>query len=269
MTKFKDQVVVITGASSGIGKAIAIELAKQGAKLCLLGRKLETLEETQHSIEESLKENTPFPTPNSPLPTPNSPLPTPNSPLPTPQILCYQIDIAQDEDVQKLKVNLEKDFGQVDILIHSAGVIALGELKTAPVEDFDWQYRTNVRAPYLVTQTLLPMLLSRQGQIVFINSSAGLTAKGGVGQYAATKHALKAIADSLRAEVNNYGVRVLSIYPGRTASPMQAAICQTEGKQYKAERLLQPEDVASVVINALSLPPTAEVTDINVRPMMK
>jgi NADP-dependent 3-hydroxy acid dehydrogenase YdfG len=262
MTKFKDQVVVITGASSGIGKAIAVELAQQGAKLCLLGRKLETLEETQQGIEESLKENTL-------LPTPHSQLPNPNSPPPTPQILCYQIDIAQDEDVQKLKVYLEKDFGQVDILIHSAGVIALGELKTAPVEDFDWQYRTNVRAPYLVTQTLLPMLLSQQGQIVFINSSAGLTAKGGVGQYAATKHALKAIADSLRAEVNNYGVRVLSIYPGRTASPMQAAICQTEGKEYKAERLLQPEDVASVVINALGLPPTAEVTDINVRPMMK
>jgi NADP-dependent 3-hydroxy acid dehydrogenase YdfG len=255
MTKFKDQVAVITGASSGIGKAIAVELAQQGAKLCLLGRKLETLEQTQHSIKESLKENTSSP--------------TPHSQLPTPQILCYQVDIVEDEDVQKLKVNLEKDFGQVDILIHSAGVIALGELKTAPVEDFDWQYRTNVRAPYLVTQTLLPMLLSQQGQIVFINSSAGLTAKGGVGQYAATKHALKAIADSLRAEVNNYGVRVLSIYPGRTASPMQAAICQTEGKQYKAERLLQPEDVASVVINALSLPPTAEVTDINVRPMMK
>jgi NADP-dependent 3-hydroxy acid dehydrogenase YdfG len=113
------------------------------------------------------------------------------------------------------------------------------------------------------------MLIPRQGQIVFINSSAGLTAKAGAGQYAATKFALKAIADSLRAEVNALGLRVLSVYPGRTASPMQAAIYKMEGKAYNPERLLQPEDVAACVINALSLPRTAEVTDIQVRPLVK
>jgi NADP-dependent 3-hydroxy acid dehydrogenase YdfG len=90
-----------------------------------------------------------------------------------------------------------------------------------------------------------------------------------VSQYAATKHALKAIADSLRAEVNTYGVRVLSIYPGRTATPMQAAVYKMEGKTYEPEKLMQPKDVAEVVMDALSLPRTAEVTDIHIRPMNK
>ncbi len=239
MTVFKEQVAVVTGASSGIGKAIALGLAAQGAKLCLLGRKLDTLLAIAKSVETS------------------------------PQVVSYQVDLTLDEDIQKLNSRLVEDFGQVDLLIHSAGIISLGEMKTAPVEDLDLQYRTNVRAPYALTQALLPMLIPRQGQIVFINSSAGLTAKAGAGQYAATKYALKAIADSLRAEVNALGLRVLSVYPGRTASPMQAAIYKMEGKAYNPERLLQPEDVAACVINALSLPRTAEVTDIQVRPLVK
>lgn len=237
MIELKNQVAVVTGASSGIGKAIALGLAAQGVKLCLLGRKLEQLLAIKKTAEET-----------------------------SPEVVCYQLDLTLDEDVEKLKARLEADFDHVNLLIHSAGVIALGDVKTTPVSEFDWQYRTNVRAPYLLTQALLPMLISTQGQIVFINSSAGLTAKAGVGQYAATKHALKAIADSLRAEVNTLGVRVISVFPGRTASPMQAAICELEGKAYNSEFLLQPEDVAAVVINSLSLPHTAEVTDIHIRP---
>jgi NADP-dependent 3-hydroxy acid dehydrogenase YdfG len=90
-----------------------------------------------------------------------------------------------------------------------------------------------------------------------------------VSQYAATKHALKAVADSLRAEVNSQGIRVLSVYPGRTATPTQESLHALEGKPYRPTRLLQPEDVAAVVMNALCLPRTAEVTDIHIRPMMK
>jgi NADP-dependent 3-hydroxy acid dehydrogenase YdfG len=88
-------------------------------------------------------------------------------------------------------------------------------------------------------------------------------------QYDATKHALKAIADSLRAEVNSYGVRVLSVYPGRTATDMQARIHKAEDRSYRPELLLQPADVASVILNALLVPRTAEVTDIHIRPLMK
>jgi NADP-dependent 3-hydroxy acid dehydrogenase YdfG len=115
----------------------------------------------------------------------------------------------------------------------------------------------------------LPMIKSRQGQIVFINSSAGSNARACVSQYAATKNALKAIADSLRAEVNIYGVRVVSVFPGRTATPMQEMIHRMEGKAYHPELLMQPENVAEMVIKTLSLPRTAEVTDILMRPLTK
>ena len=113
------------------------------------------------------------------------------------------------------------------------------------------------------------MLRPRRGQIVFINSSAGLNAAATNGQYAATKFALKAIADSFRHALNVDGMRVLSIYPGRTASPMQAAIYKSEGRRYHPERLMQPDDVAKIVLNALTLPRSAEITDINVRPLIK
>lgn len=88
-------------------------------------------------------------------------------------------------------------------------------------------------------------------------------------QYDSTKHALKAIADSFRAEINPNGVRVLSVYLGRTATKMQERIYQMDGKPYRPELLLQPEHVASVIVNALCLPRTAEVTDISIRSMIK
>ena len=136
-------------------------------------------------------------------------------------------------------------------------------------ENFSLHYRTNLLGPYLLTQQLLSLLLRRRGQIVFINSSVGLTARANIGQFAATKHGLKAIADSLRDEVNPAGVRVLSVYPGRTATPTQERLHTLEGRPYRPDRLLQPEDVASVVVNALCLPRTAEVTEIRIRSMMK
>ena len=143
-------------------------------------------------------------------------------------------------------------------------------MERADIEDLDLQYATNIRAPYMLTKCLLPLLLTARGQIVFINSSVGLAAKRpDIGQYGATKHALKAIADSLREEVNARGIRVLTMYLGRTATPMQEALHAREGRTYRPEQLLQPEDVASMVVQALKLPATAEVTDMSIRPMIK
>ena len=84
--------------------------------------------------------------------------------------------------------------------------------------------------------------------------------------YAASKTALKAVTDSLRSEVNADGIRVLSVYPGRTASAMQEALYKQEGRIYEPEKMLQPEDVAETVVSALSLKRTAEITDILIRP---
>ena len=119
------------------------------------------------------------------------------------------------------------------------------------------------------TQRLLPLLKKPRGQVVFINSSAGLTARANTGQFSATQHAFKALADALRDEVNADGVRVLSVFPGRTATPRIESLHDKEGRPYQPGLLLQPEDVASVVTNALALPWTAEVTNISIRPMQK
>ena len=155
------------------------------------------------------------------------------------------------------------------MLIHCAAVFLPGQLERASVEDFDRQYRLNVRAPYLLTQALLPMLKTCQGAIVFLNSSVVFRPKANISQYAATKHALKAIADSLREEVNADGVRVLSVFPGRTATPRQEVLFRSEGRSYNPHLLLQPEDVAELIINTLALPRTAEVTNINIRSLLK
>lgn len=240
MNPLKDKTAVITGASSGIGKAIALALAEKGVKTCLLGRNLETLEKVATVARKT-----------------------------TAQVAVYKVDLTVDQDIRKIADDLQQEFDGVDILVHSAGVFSSGPLESASVEEFDRQYKINVRVPYILTQALLPMLRSCQGQIVFINSSAGLNAAPNGGQYAATKFALKAIADSFRQEINAEGLRVLSLYPGRTASPMQEAIFKMEGKDYRPDLLMQPDDVANVVLNALMLPHTAEVTDINVRPLLK
>lgn len=233
-------IAVVSGASSGIGKAIALGLAQAGATVCLVGRDMEKLQAVVDCAGQ-FSDN----------------------------LSIHPTDLGVDEDIYSLAATIQAVFGGIDILIHSAGVISIGGIEQAAIADFDYQYRINVRAAYLLTQVFLPTLKHRGGQVVFINSSVGLTAKAGVGQYAATKHALKAIADSLREEVNMHGVRVLSVYPGQTATPMQAMVYAEKHKAYQPEYLLQPEDVAAVVINALGLPDGAEVTDLNMRPKQR
>jgi short-subunit dehydrogenase len=240
MQQLSQQTAVITGASSGIGAAIAQCLAQEGAKLRLVGRNSDNLE----SVAQRARKR-------------------------SPQVLTYASDLNADEDIEQLKAALKRDCETLDVLVHSAGIIAIGAIEEASLADFDRQYQTNVRAPYVLTQALLPLLRTSHGSVVFINSSAGLTARPNIAQYSATKHALKAIADSLRAEVNPDDVRVLSVYPGRTASPQQAAIHKAEGKEYRPELLMQAADVATIVIDALKIDRTAEVTDISIRPMRK
>lgn len=240
MSALSHQTAVVTGASSGIGAAIAQCLAEEGTKLHLVGRNSGALE----LVAERARTN-------------------------SPRVLTYSVDLNIDEHLEKLNMALQRDCDGMDILVHSAGVIVMSPLETASVADFDRQYRTNVRAPYALTQALLPMLRAQHGSVIFINSSAGMNTRANISQYSATKHALKAVADCFRAEVNAAGVRVLSVYPGRTASPQQAAIHEAEGKTYCPELLMQPADVARIVVDALKVNRTAEVTDISIRPMRK
>lgn len=231
---------VVTGATSGIGRAIALALGGLGGSIGLVGRDGSRLAKVVAELRGRAI-----------------------------RVEGYQADLGMDEDIQRVAASVRNDFGALDVLVHSAGIFHMGSVAETPISDFDSLYRTNVRAPYALTQAMLPLLVARRGQIVFVNSSVGLIARAGVAAYAASKHALKAIADSLRAEVNAAGVRVITVYPGRTATPQQEKIHAQEGKPYQTKRLLQPEDVASAILSALTMPRTAEVTDISIRPMQK
>jgi NADP-dependent 3-hydroxy acid dehydrogenase YdfG len=232
------QIALVTGAGSGIGKAIGLGLIAKGATVCLVGRRREVLEEASQEMSGRGK--------------------------------CYPVDVTSDQDLSRLVAAVSNDFGRLDILVHNAGIFISGTLEYSNIDDLDSQYRTNVRAPYRLTQMMLPMLKDSQGQVVFINSSVGLgIGAANDGQYAITKHALRALADSVRTEFNLLGIRVLSVYPGRTATPIQEEIHKLKGEIYRTECLLQPSDVADIVIQALVLPRTAEVTDISIRPMLK
>ncbi|WP_387988506.1 SDR family NAD(P)-dependent oxidoreductase [Geodermatophilus arenarius] len=220
---------VVTGASSGIGAAIARALAKRGVEVHAVGRRAEGLDGLGSGVR--------------------------------PRILDLTDDAAID--------TLAEEVMRLDVLVHCAGAISHGPIADAPVENLDRQYRANLRAPYTLTQALLPALCSGKGDVVFVNSSIYGNARAGVGQFAATQYGLAAIADALRDEVNGLGVRVLSVFPGRTATPRQARLHEAEGRPYRPERLLQPEDVAAAVLGALELPRTAEVTDVRIRPFFK
>jgi NADP-dependent 3-hydroxy acid dehydrogenase YdfG len=185
------------------------------------------------------------------------------------EVLIHGADLTVDGAIEDLAQRLRREFGAVDALIHCAGAFSTGSIAKTSVQQLDTLYQTNVRLPFALTQALLPVLKTQRGQVVFINSSQGLQASGNTGLYAATKHALKALADSLRQEVNADGIRVLSIFPGRTATLGMQALYELEGWPYRPELLLQAEDIAQVVLNALLLPRTAEVTNVEIRPLLK
>jgi NADP-dependent 3-hydroxy acid dehydrogenase YdfG len=231
---------VVAGATSDIGRAVCSSLAAAGARLCLLGRDRDALDLLAKELHEV-----------------------------TDEVFVYPIDLTVDACVTALATQLARDVGGVDVLVLSAGVFEMGSHADAAIAALDHQYQTNVRGPYLLTQALLPLLCSRRGQIVFVNSTVGLEARASVGQYASTQHALRAIADALRAEINGNGVRVLTLYLGRTATARQARIFEREGRAYAPELLIQPDDVAEMVLAALRLPRTAEVTEIRMRPLVK
>ena len=240
MSELKDQVAVVSGASGGIGSCIAAALASRGAIVCLAGRDRSKLESARKRLMSSSTRVDVCPT-----------------------------DLTSDAELGKLADHVKKEFGRLDVLVHCAGAIDHGKLQDAPIDSLDLLHKANVRGPLLLTKLLLPLLKMPRGQIVFINSSVGLTARAGAGIFSATQHAFKALADSLRDEVNADNVRVLSVFPGRTATPRIEALHAKENRPYRPELLLQPEDVASVVLNAVTLPWTAEVMNISIRPMQK
>jgi NADP-dependent 3-hydroxy acid dehydrogenase YdfG len=235
-----ETVAVVTGATSGIGRAIAVALGRPGARIVLLGRDRSRLASVADEVARSGA-----------------------------QLDRLRVDLGRIGELEQCATELRKTVSRIDVLVHAAGRFCRGRLESLTEAEFDALYAVNVRAAWLLTRELLPLLRASQGHIVFVNSSAVFTHAELCGAYAATKAALRTLADALRVELNADGIRVLSVFPGRTATPMQESIHRAEGKDYRPDRLLQAEDVAAAVITALSLPPTAEVTEVRIRPRTK
>lgn len=231
---------VVTGAGSGIGRAIVLQLAGRGVPCCLVGRTLNKLEDVADLASRAGGEAIPM-----------------------------AVDLCNPSAISGLAQRAKALARPIGLLVHSAALMAFSRVEESTVEEFSTLLNVNVLAPFALTKHLLPEICATRGQIVFMNSSIVNNAAAGTVHYAATKHALKGLADGLRQEVNACGVRVLSVYPGRTATPLQALQFVAEGRQYRPEILLQPEEVAAMVIHALALPGTAEVTDLMIRPAIK
>lgn len=237
-TDFEGLTALVTGAGGDIGGALAEALHRQGAVVGLVGRRMQTLRGVASRIG-----------------------------VPAGQL--FRTDLTSDREVRTTARTFLTRFGRLDILVHSNGIHLMAPLAEAKVAEFDRLWAANVRSPFVLTRTLLDALRESSGQIVFMNSSIVNAARPGVGLYAATQHALRGLADALRTEVNPAGIRVLSVYPGRTATTRQERIFKEEHRAYEPDRLLQPREIASVVTQALALPRTAEVTDLHIRPMLK
>jgi NAD(P)-dependent dehydrogenase (short-subunit alcohol dehydrogenase family) len=231
--RFSDAIALVTGASGDIGRAVAFDILRAGAEVFMSGRNAVRL---LHPQPPEARERYRF----------------------------LMADLTENVAVERVACELSSR-GRLDILVLSSGIYE----RSREPDVFARQIAANLLGPYALLQRLLPLLIEAQGQVVFINSTQGLKAGAGIGQFAATQHAMKAVADSLRDEVNANGVRVLSIFLGRTATERQRAIFAMEGRPYPPERLIQPADVAQVVLSLLRLPRTAEVTDIVMRPMQK
>jgi NADP-dependent 3-hydroxy acid dehydrogenase YdfG len=228
---------IITGASGSIGRAIAMELLGQGVNVCLLSR-------NDVDVREYIEKR-------------------------SSGSVCawaYKGDLSCDIDLAGFCEFIREQVPTVDILVHSAGAYYAGMIAETQVDELDRLYRVNLRAPYILTQSLLPRLKESKGQVVFMNSSAGVKGAEKLSQYSSSKFALRALADCLRLEVNGDGIRILSIFPGRTASKMQEEIHLLEQRAYDPESLIHPRDIAEIVVKSLQLPASAEVTDIHIRP---
>lgn len=221
---------VITGAGSGIGAALARQLTAAGDQLVLLARDAHRAGDLAGAF-------------------------------PAAQVLVA--DLAEPGTLNGLGREVE---GPVDSLLHVAGVVTLSRVAQIKLDDLQHQLDVNLVAPTVLTREFLPALRGAGGTVVFVNSTAGLTASVDWAGYAASKWALRAVADVLRAEEREHGVAVTTVYPSRTATPMQESVHAQEGREYVAEQWSDAETMATAIRGVLDLPRDSSVNEITVRP---
>ncbi len=234
MKNLHGKVALVTGATSGIGEAIARAFCAAGATVLLVGRNQSKLKQMEQDLGPSAH--------------------------------GLMVDLSEAKQLTNMADTVSKQFPTMDLLVHAAGIFAVGEHLNP--EQVDFIFEVNYATPVNLTTALLPKLRASRGEVVFINSSAARDTES-KDPYVQSKVKLKEYADTLRRAENEQGIRVLSVYPGRTATPMQEQIFRSEGKTYLAEHLLQPSDIAETVLSAVLLPRTAEITDIHIRPFKK
>ncbi|MDY2586073.1 SDR family NAD(P)-dependent oxidoreductase [Winogradskyella aquimaris] len=228
---------LITGATSGIGRATAYEFAKHGINLVLCGRRQERLEE----IKKNLSQQT--------------------------HVHILNFDVRDKEETLKAIASLPEAFNTIDILINNAGnAHGLDPIQDGSLEDWDAMMDINVKGLLYVSKAIIPDMTKRKsGHIINIGSSAGkeVYPKGNV--YCGSKHAVLAITEGMRIDLNPFGIKVTAINPGLVEtefSQVRFKGGQQADNVYKGYKALQPEDVAEVIYFAVSRPSHVNIADV-------
>ncbi len=222
MTDLKNKNALITGAGKGIGKAIAIALAKEGVNVILLAR-------TQADVDQLAAEVNQFGV----------------------KSLALSADVS---DINSLNTAVEKAFAEfktIDILINNAGIGAFG--KFLELEPADWEriIQVNLMGTYYTTRAVIPQMIERQtGDIINISSTAGLNGNAVTSAYSASKFAVMGLTDSLMQEMRKHNIRVTALTPSTVATDLAIDLKLTDGNP---EKVMQSEDVAELIIAQLKL----------------
>lgn len=235
---FEGKVAVVTGGSRGIGRAVALALAKQGANVVLAARDREHLLSVAREVENLGR-----------------------------RVLPVAGDLRLEESVETLRKETLAAFGTVDILVNNAGVGKYGPLLDFTPEDYDWIMDTNMRSSFLVTRAFLPTLLEKKsGDLVFVASVAGLKGLPHEAVYCASKFAQVGFAQALDHELREKGIRVSVVAPGGVRTEFAFGTGRTPGDP-RLDSFLRPEEIADAVVFALSQPLHARVFLVGMRPM--
>ncbi len=237
MNLLNDKTILLTGASSGIGKQIALSLIQFRVKLLMVGRKQDVLEEIKCN---------------------------PNS---VAEVQYEKIDLSNDNELFTFLKRIKNNGFRPDVLIHCAGTYHHGGILDTSDKAIDYSYKVNFRAPFIITRELLNIIKNKKGQILFLNSTAILSPRSINVAYSSIKGALRTLAEAIHQEVYPYGVRVTSIYLGRVDTPMQKQVCEAEGIEYLPKHFLTSNNVADSIINILTLPPNVQINNITIRPI--
>jgi NADP-dependent 3-hydroxy acid dehydrogenase YdfG len=235
---------LVTGASSGIGRSAALALADVGASVALVARRAERLKDLAAQIEAGGG-----------------------------QALARAADVTDEQDATRAVEDAVGHFGGLDILVNAAGMTQTGKVENGDLTDWRYVFELNFWAGLYTARAAIPALKANGGgDIVNISSTAGRRAVGATfGPYAASKFALTAFNESLRAEVTLAGVRVSIIEPGATATEIHEHIKDAKVREFTRNHVekdgaMQPDDVAAAIVFVVSLPPRVNVSQLVIRP---